>query len=51
MNNTQRHDLLSEILMAPSSEIIAERFSPEKNESDSADCTGKCASGVCKGLV
>lgn len=49
MNNTntqQVNDLLNEILMKPSNEVMTERFS-----SEGADCTGKCTSGTCMGKL
>ena len=50
MNNhysEQDQMLLNEILLQPSTEIIANRF---EIQSVSADCTGKCVTGTCRAI-
>jgi len=39
--------LLNEIFLTPSQQVIADRFSAE-NANVPANCSGHCASGVCK---
>jgi hypothetical protein len=40
--------LLQEILIAPASQVITDRFSQENNQ---AGCNGTCKSGSCKGQL
>lgn len=47
MTQTEMQSMLSEILLKPSQELVAERFSVE---SQAAPCSGACqSSGTCMG--
>ncbi|MDX1900436.1 MAG: hypothetical protein SFW66_00355 [Gammaproteobacteria bacterium] len=42
--------VLKEILPLPAEKVIADRFSAS-SQSESAACTGRCGSGVCRTFV
>lgn len=50
MTNPEQTLLLNKIFQTPSNEIIADRFSPERQK-EAGTCTGKCVSGKCKGVA
>jgi len=48
-NDVEQENMLKEILLAPSTEAINDRFST--SEQLAAGCSGRCATGVCQTLV
>jgi hypothetical protein len=47
MQSADYQALFSEIFLAPSQQLIANRFSSEQ-AANPAQCNGKCVSGVCR---
>jgi len=48
MQQVNEQELLNEIFLKPSNEILTDRFSQGKETYAGCSCNGACASGSCK---